>query len=229
MGVLTHLDGFRDAKRLKKTKKALKHRFWAEIYQGTAGRPCLTLACLCDRAASLCDRAASPSVPGAPLASAASADRRRAGGRVQLPAGRDARGVRRAPPGARAGAPRLVTPAAGPARGRRRQAVLPERRAQRQVPAARGAQPGALHRGAEVPAADLAPGAPVPAGRPLRGARHQLLSQSKTAWCENTRSYSVPWARPALLPAPPTLSRRAVVRVVGQRPRRGACVQPPCP
>lgn len=34
MGVLTHLDGFRDVKRLKKTKKALKHRFWAEIYQG---------------------------------------------------------------------------------------------------------------------------------------------------------------------------------------------------
>jgi hypothetical protein len=35
MGVLTHLDAFRDAKRLKKTKKTLKHRFWAEIYQGT--------------------------------------------------------------------------------------------------------------------------------------------------------------------------------------------------
>ena len=34
MGVLTHLDGFKDTKRLKKTKKALKHRFWAEIYQG---------------------------------------------------------------------------------------------------------------------------------------------------------------------------------------------------
>eukprot|EP00887_Chlorella_sp_A99_P004810 scaffold4.g4810.t1 len=59
MGVLTHLDGFRrapaaaaarappprralcapsptgvDAKALKKTKKALKHRFWSEIYQG---------------------------------------------------------------------------------------------------------------------------------------------------------------------------------------------------
>jgi len=80
-----------------------------------------------------------------------------------------ARGARGAPPGARA--PRPVTPAAGRARGRRRQAVLPERRAQRQVPAARGAQPGALHRGAEVPAADLAPGAPLPARRPLRGAR----------------------------------------------------------
>lgn len=36
MGVLTHLDGFRDVKRLKKTKKALKHRFWAEIYQGAS-------------------------------------------------------------------------------------------------------------------------------------------------------------------------------------------------
>jgi len=34
MGVLTHLDGFKDVKALKKTKKALKHRFWAEIYQG---------------------------------------------------------------------------------------------------------------------------------------------------------------------------------------------------
>ncbi|EIE20399.1 DUF663-domain-containing protein [Coccomyxa subellipsoidea C-169] len=34
MGVLTHLDGFKDNKRLKKTKKVLKHRFWAEIYQG---------------------------------------------------------------------------------------------------------------------------------------------------------------------------------------------------
>lgn len=34
MGVLTHLDGFHDVKALKKTKKALKHRFWTEIYQG---------------------------------------------------------------------------------------------------------------------------------------------------------------------------------------------------
>ena len=34
MGVLTHLDGFRDNKSLKKTKKALKHRFWTEIYPG---------------------------------------------------------------------------------------------------------------------------------------------------------------------------------------------------
>ncbi len=36
MGVLTHLDSFKDNKHLKKTKKALKHRFWAEIYQGEA-------------------------------------------------------------------------------------------------------------------------------------------------------------------------------------------------
>ena len=34
MGVLTHLDQFHNAEALKKTKKALKHRFWAEIYQG---------------------------------------------------------------------------------------------------------------------------------------------------------------------------------------------------
>ena len=32
--MLTHLDSFKDNKRLKKTKKVLKHRFWAEIYQG---------------------------------------------------------------------------------------------------------------------------------------------------------------------------------------------------
>jgi ribosome biogenesis protein BMS1 len=34
MGVLTHLDGFRNDDKLKKVKKALKHRFWTEIYQG---------------------------------------------------------------------------------------------------------------------------------------------------------------------------------------------------
>lgn len=34
MGVLTHLDKFRDVKKLKKTKKNLKHRFWTEIYDG---------------------------------------------------------------------------------------------------------------------------------------------------------------------------------------------------
>ncbi|XP_019451232.1 PREDICTED: ribosome biogenesis protein BMS1 homolog isoform X3 [Lupinus angustifolius] len=34
MGVLTHLDQFRDAKKLRKTKQRLKHRFWTEIYDG---------------------------------------------------------------------------------------------------------------------------------------------------------------------------------------------------
>lgn len=34
MGVLTHLDGFRNEEKLKKIKKSLKHRFWTEIYQG---------------------------------------------------------------------------------------------------------------------------------------------------------------------------------------------------
>lgn len=34
MGVLTHLDGFKDASKLKKAKKALKARFWAEVYDG---------------------------------------------------------------------------------------------------------------------------------------------------------------------------------------------------
>jgi len=34
MGVFTHLDQFRTAKNLRKTKKLLKHRFWSEIYQG---------------------------------------------------------------------------------------------------------------------------------------------------------------------------------------------------
>lgn len=34
MGVLTHLDVFKSKEKLKKTKKKLKHRFWAEIYQG---------------------------------------------------------------------------------------------------------------------------------------------------------------------------------------------------
>ena len=34
MGVLTHLDNFTDAARLRKTKKALKQRFWAEIFNG---------------------------------------------------------------------------------------------------------------------------------------------------------------------------------------------------
>ncbi|KAJ3345642.1 Glycoside hydrolase 2 (Mannanase, beta-galactosidase), partial [Kappamyces sp. JEL0680] len=34
MGILTHLDKFKDNKRLRKTKKVLKQRFWTEIYQG---------------------------------------------------------------------------------------------------------------------------------------------------------------------------------------------------
>ncbi|GAB4851803.1 Glycoside hydrolase 2 (Mannanase, beta-galactosidase) [Ancistrocladus abbreviatus] len=34
MGVLTHLDKFKDVKKLRKTKKHLKHRFWTEIYDG---------------------------------------------------------------------------------------------------------------------------------------------------------------------------------------------------
>ena len=33
MGVLTHLDMFRQNKQLRKTKKKLKHRFWTEVYQ----------------------------------------------------------------------------------------------------------------------------------------------------------------------------------------------------
>lgn len=34
MGVLTHLDEFKSAKVLRKTKKVMKHRFWTEVYQG---------------------------------------------------------------------------------------------------------------------------------------------------------------------------------------------------
>jgi ribosome biogenesis protein BMS1 len=34
MGVFTHLDQFKTAKNLRKTKKNLKHRFWTEIYDG---------------------------------------------------------------------------------------------------------------------------------------------------------------------------------------------------
>eukprot|EP00741_Cyanophora_paradoxa_P001315 tig00000478_g1271.t1 len=34
MGVLTHLDRFKDAKKLRRVKKRLKGRFWTEIYQG---------------------------------------------------------------------------------------------------------------------------------------------------------------------------------------------------
>ncbi|OQR75081.1 ribosome biogenesis protein bms1-like [Tropilaelaps mercedesae] len=34
MGVLTHLDQFKNQKTLRNTKKHMKHRFWTEIYQG---------------------------------------------------------------------------------------------------------------------------------------------------------------------------------------------------
>ncbi|CEM20122.1 unnamed protein product [Vitrella brassicaformis CCMP3155] len=34
LGVLTHLDSFQDNKRLRKTKKKMKNRFWTEIYDG---------------------------------------------------------------------------------------------------------------------------------------------------------------------------------------------------
>uniref|UniRef100_A0A673BQZ7 Bms1-type G domain-containing protein n=1 Tax=Sphaeramia orbicularis TaxID=375764 RepID=A0A673BQZ7_9TELE len=34
MGVLTHLDAFKNNKTQRKTKKNLKHRFWTEVYQG---------------------------------------------------------------------------------------------------------------------------------------------------------------------------------------------------
>lgn len=34
IGVLTHLDRFRESKKLRTTKKRLKQRFWTEIYQG---------------------------------------------------------------------------------------------------------------------------------------------------------------------------------------------------
>ncbi|XP_069024656.1 ribosome biogenesis protein BMS1 homolog isoform X1 [Embiotoca jacksoni] len=34
MGVLTHLDSFKNNKVLRKMKKNLKHRFWTEVYQG---------------------------------------------------------------------------------------------------------------------------------------------------------------------------------------------------
>ncbi|KAF0313748.1 Ribosome biogenesis protein bms1 [Amphibalanus amphitrite] len=34
MGVLTHLDMFKDVKKMRKTKKTLKHRFWTDVYPG---------------------------------------------------------------------------------------------------------------------------------------------------------------------------------------------------
>mmetsp|Transcript_85966 Transcript_85966/g.179761 ORF Transcript_85966/g.179761 Transcript_85966/m.179761 type:complete len:1088 (-) Transcript_85966:52-3315(-) len=34
IGVLTHLDGFKDNKQQRKVKKTLKHRFWSEVFDG---------------------------------------------------------------------------------------------------------------------------------------------------------------------------------------------------
>ncbi|XP_040576166.1 ribosome biogenesis protein BMS1 homolog [Lepeophtheirus salmonis] len=34
MGILTHLDSFKNVKVLRRTKKFMKHRFWTEVYQG---------------------------------------------------------------------------------------------------------------------------------------------------------------------------------------------------
>jgi len=34
IGVLTHLDAFRENKQLRKVKKSMKHRFWTELYDG---------------------------------------------------------------------------------------------------------------------------------------------------------------------------------------------------
>ena len=34
MGVLTHLDTFKNKTRLQKVKKQMKQRFWTEVYQG---------------------------------------------------------------------------------------------------------------------------------------------------------------------------------------------------
>lgn len=67
MGVLTHLDGFKDQKKLKKTKKALKHRFWAEIYQGIRSihhtrlqcDMCVLRACVGDHSAGVDDESCS--------------------------------------------------------------------------------------------------------------------------------------------------------------------------
>ena len=36
MGVLTHLDQFRNPTTLRRTKKTMKHRFWTDIYEGKA-------------------------------------------------------------------------------------------------------------------------------------------------------------------------------------------------
>ena len=45
MGVLTHLDTFKNQKALKKIKKALKQRFWTEVQQ--VGCACNNIVCYC--------------------------------------------------------------------------------------------------------------------------------------------------------------------------------------
>ncbi len=34
MGVLTHLDSFKNVATLRRVKKQMKHRFWTDIYDG---------------------------------------------------------------------------------------------------------------------------------------------------------------------------------------------------
>jgi selenocysteine-specific translation elongation factor len=46
MGVLTHLDSFKDNKRMRKTKKRLKHRFWTEVYQVSNYNDRITHVCI---------------------------------------------------------------------------------------------------------------------------------------------------------------------------------------
>ena len=43
MGVLTHLDSFRNASTLRRVKKTLKQRFWTDIYEGCKVTLTLTL------------------------------------------------------------------------------------------------------------------------------------------------------------------------------------------
>uniref|UniRef100_A0A672GVF8 Bms1-type G domain-containing protein n=1 Tax=Salarias fasciatus TaxID=181472 RepID=A0A672GVF8_SALFA len=46
MGVLTHLDSFKNKKTLRKTKKNLKHRFWTEVYQSRKNFLKMTKGCV---------------------------------------------------------------------------------------------------------------------------------------------------------------------------------------
>ena len=51
MGVLSHLDVIKKKEKVKQTKKLLKHRFWTEVYQVSAGlfyfcQHCLVSWCL---------------------------------------------------------------------------------------------------------------------------------------------------------------------------------------